>query len=228
MSQPKGSEPKSVKCIVDSQGYCILRDQPEGQWWPRLTKRLEHFARHYPGRKALLPDPVFVEFATAGFMRVLAKTLLGPNPVVHHVCGRLLVQGTEKPWHHDRDGDMPRANAGMYHVMVYPKGLPRTVAPLVIMPGTHLTAVRRDAPRELVSLAPPAQPVSVWSDEPLVVVLDSALWHMRPAAPAFEPRFDLNVSYCTLSGPWTERDTYTAILKQSAAHSAYPEWFRTH
>ena len=111
--------------------------------------------------------------------------------------------------------------------MVYPKGLPDTVAPLVVTPRSHLRTVGRGAPRALMAEDLPGEPEEVTSVEPLVVVLDSALWHMRPAVPVLAPRFDLNVSYGTLADCWGERRRYSTVLQLSAAQSTLPDWFRT-
>ena len=216
-----------VKRIVELQGFCTMKGLLPPEWQERLSQRLAYFATQHPGRKALLPDPLFVDFATAPFMRLLATALIESDPVVHHVNGRVLHTGYQKPWHHDRDGLAPRAEAGMYHVMVYPRGLPRTVAPLVVIPKTHLCVVSRSAPQALQCAEPQNTHYEISDESPLIVVIDSALWHMRPATPDSTSRFDLNVSYCRYASTWDERRSYTKILKQSSSISRHPDWFRT-
>lgn len=103
----------------------------------------------------------------------------------------------------------------MYHVMVYPVGLPGDVAPLVVKPRSHLLAVDRQVPNSLGLTVGPDD-IALRGAPGLVLVLDSALWHMRPGAPARSPRFDLNVSFCEPSGTWPERAAWRDVLQEVA------------
>lgn len=210
-------------------GYTVLPEYLSPDWRTRLQERLLHFAARFPGRKALLPDAEFLQFFISDELLAIPRAVLGPTFLFHHANGRALRgSGTSssKPWHHDHDGPaISRARRKrMYHVMVYPAGLPQDVAPLVLKPRSHLLAVDRKAPVSLgVAIDP--EDMILGGAPGLVVVIDSALWHMRPGASTESSRFDINVSFCEPAGSWPERtewcDVHQEIARQLASeHSA--------
>lgn len=210
-------EPCQIE-FLGSEGYLVLDQRLSPGWSQRLRERLMMFAEKWPGRKQLLPDEVFVEFIISDEVLPLAKTVVGEMCLLHHANGRVAASNDQaKIWHHDRDGQiLPYADRiAMYHFMFYPGGLDDGVAPLVLKPRSHLLDVPRSLPAKFGTKLS-ADDVVVIGPEGLVVVLDSAVWHMRPATASSLPRFDLNISFVGGPGHWPEREELTPVFAQVA------------
>lgn len=204
-----------IKAEILEKGYCELQHPNPEFLQSELVQELERIFKLFPGRKSLLPEKVIVDFATSEFMRSIAYALIGKDPLIHHVNGRISTGQEEKPWHHDRDENLPRTKMKMYHVMVYPRGLVAPVAPLCVVPGSHKLQSERSEPQQIMKMSENLKVVNLRGNAPLVVVLDSALWHARPSSQSQTPRYDLNVSYCSRAGNWSERNRYSELLLQS-------------
>jgi len=208
----------SQVAFLKSEGYLVLDRRLPPEWAQRLRERLLAFAVRWPGRKQLLPDEVFVEFILSKEVLPLARAVLGEKCLVHHANGRVAASNScAKVWHHDRDGRvLPYADrAAMYHFMFYPGGLDGGVAPLVLKARTHLLEVPRNVPAVLgTSIS--TDDVVLTGSPGLVIILDSAVWHMRPAASSAVPRFDLNVSFVEGPGDWPERQALAPVLSEVA------------
>lgn len=201
---------------LHNYGYVVLANYLSKTWQIKLQERLSLFVTKFPNQKGLLLDPIFLDFATSDELLSLPYSLFGTDFLLHHMNGRVITSSNiSKMWHHDRDGTISARKEGihMYHIMVYPGGLSEEVSPLVVKPKSHLYSVERYTPNHL-SEKIEADDVIIHGNPGLVVVIDSALWHMRPSKISLSPRFDLNVSFCEPVGYWPERNKLNNILQQ--------------
>lgn len=212
------------KASLQRDGYLVLERWLPKCWSRKLEQRLTFLSSKFPGRKALLPDPVFEDFCVSDEVLELARGVLGEDLLFHHANGRVLYPGAGgKPWHHDRDGAVlpPDERIGMYHFFFYPLGLCGSSGPLIVRPGTHLHEVPRDEPAQLRCTVSAAD-VSIVGGPGLTVVADSALWHMRPPLGGGRPRFDINLSFVASPGDWPERREYRSVLSEIGERRGEP------
>lgn len=217
-------ELEAVRQILERDGYATLFNALPAHEATEVRQVLEEHFSAPLATKRLLKNPFFARLSTREWITQIVACLLGPETLVHHANGRVLCDGSPKPWHHDFDGERSSSHElTMIHVMLYPDGLPPGVAPLCVAPGTHRELVPRNAPEELMRTSP-RRHVQLQSMVPFIVVLNSALWHMRPASRSGSIRYDLNISYCSARQQWSERDEYRQDLS-AAANYAGPRWF---
>lgn len=196
-------------------GYLIFQRFFPPEKCKTLERALRQLTRFSPKSKSVVPHPVFNELVFHPSILIFASCLLGDHFLFHHANGRELIGlDISKPWHHDYDGNREARSreSSMIHIMGYPSGLAEDTAPLVLLPGSHLVPVDRSYPRQFQLKRLPNQLVVV-GEPGLLVVIDSAIWHMRSRATAEGPRLYFNLSYCKAGEPRPERAMYSTIIQ---------------
>lgn len=196
-------------------GYLIYPNFFSPEKCRRFVRALRQLTRYSTKSKSVVPHAVFNELIFHPSILIFASSLLGEEFLFHHANGRELVgKNLSKAWHHDYDGDRGQGpyESTMIHLMGYPSGLSTDIAPLMILPGSHLVAVDRSYPRQFQMKRLPNE-IRVVGEPGLLVVIDSATWHMRCRAKSKRPRPYFNLSYCKLGQPRPERATYSFILQ---------------
>lgn len=205
------------------EGFLIVGDVLSECTNKKIIQTLDMFSEVYPGRKSLLPSEFFLDLITSKEIIDIASSLLPPKFLFHHANGRrtdLKQAKTEKTWHHDYDGEPQPFDTRpkMVHIMIYPAGLPENVAPLAVVRGSHKKVVARHFPNQF-GVEVDEDTVLLRSDKPILVVVDSSLWHMRPAAMHETARYDVNLSFCCSSSTWPERRKYSEVLSYARENS---------
>ncbi|MEU7575485.1 phytanoyl-CoA dioxygenase family protein [Micromonospora sp. NPDC049240] len=206
---------QSISARVDSDGYAVLPDWLEPHWCERLIAGLDERGRQAPEDKRLMPHQPFLDLLVEPAILDLVTSVLGPDPLFHHANGKRITDGAGKPWHHDFDSVTPWDGdpaSVMLHVMIYPAGLTPENGPLVLRPRTHRMRVPRHHPNAL-GYQVEADDVTLTAGPGTVVLVHSALWHMRPPSHVTEPRYYLNFSFIG-NAPVTrpEREGYSDLL----------------
>lgn len=212
---------RSQQDELERVGYLRLPSYFAKEHCQRMVGRLQFLRAERPNTKFLLPDPLFFELLMSDAVLSIPASLFESTYLFHHANGRILeAGGPGKPWHHDYDDFSPwrPGKPRMIHIMVFPAGLDDAVSPLVIRPGSHLKTVLRHIPNKQ-GFKITQEDVQVRGDPGLVVVLNSALWHMRPPNPGPKERYDLNFSFCERRGHWPERSEYTSTLSRLRANA---------
>lgn len=206
---------QSINSQVDADGYAVLPAWLERQWCVRLIAGLDERWRQAPKDKRLMPHQPFLDLLTEPAVRDLVASVLGSSHLFHHANGKRITDGAGKPWHHDFDSATPwdgDPTSMMLHVMIYPAGLAPGNGPLVLRPRTHRMGVPRHYPNSL-GYQVEAGDVTLTAEPGTVVLVNSALWHMRPPSDATDPRYYLNLSFIG-TAPVTrpEREEYSDLL----------------
>jgi ectoine hydroxylase-related dioxygenase (phytanoyl-CoA dioxygenase family) len=212
---------------MKAHGFAVLPGWMPPSWSERLVAGLDALWRDRPGQKRLMPHEPFVELLAGSLLDRLVAPVLAQDYLFHHANGKRITDGAGKPWHHDYDGHEPwdgRLATMMIHVMVYPNGVAADNGPLLLRPGTHRVAVPRHQPNQQ-EYAIRAGDVTVTGPPGTVVLLNSAMWHMRPPCRVDRPRHYLNYSFIGPAAvPRPEREEYTQLLAElPAAAPAGPQ-----
>ncbi|MFV2104393.1 hypothetical protein [Micromonospora sp. LOL_024] len=216
MHSSRGTEAiGAARDAVHRDGYAVLPDYLPPVWNDRLVAGLDRLAETHPESKALIPHEPFLELLCTDLVQAPVAAVLGGSYLFHHANGKRITDGAGKVWHHDFDSDETwdgSAATMMMHVMVYPAGLSAEKGPLVLRPGSHLVGVPRHHPnRQGYEIR--SDDLVLTGDPGLVVLVNSAMWHMRPPSDAHGPRHYLNLSFI---GPARtvrpERDTYGDLI----------------
>jgi hypothetical protein len=163
--------------------------------------------------KSVVPHPLFEELVGDERLIQLARTILGDEPLFHHANGRVLPENfPSKPWHHDHDGERSTWGTGMVHFMCYPAGISAGKGPLIVLPGSHERVVARSHPSRHGDARLPGD-VEITGGPGLLVAMDSALWHMRPAPAVLGVRSYFNISYCRRGVVRPERRSLQPMLR---------------
>lgn len=217
---------KIINQVVE-KGYAMLPGWLPEQWSQRLVMGLDRLAEEYPSSKRLMPHEPFLELLAAGVLEPLIQPLLGSDYLFHHANGKMMTDGKGKPWHHDYDGVQVwngSIETMMIHLMLYPAGLSANHGPLVVRPGSHRFGVPRHAAQRYEYQREDSDSLIV-GEPGLVVILNSALWHMRPPSPAGTSRYYLNFSFI---GPAAvirpEREEYSALLPKLPEQVDNEQW----
>ncbi|MEE1795560.1 phytanoyl-CoA dioxygenase family protein [Streptomyces sp. BE308] len=163
-------------------------------------------------------------------------SLLGPSFVFHHLhSDRRPPGGSGKNWHHDyeqrpqRDRDQP-----MIHTLHYIGGLQPTVGSLAVLPGSHHLVAEKDAWTHLGTAAQPGEVLIEELPPGSTVLLHSALFHTRRAAPGPTagggPRYMIDASYCRTGTLWPPvkpywREVLSVGRERGLGQGRWPELF---
>lgn len=201
---------------VRNDGFVTLPEWLPARWSAALCDGLDRMAANHPSTKRLMPHQPFLDLLCTPLLDELVEPVLGPDFLFHHANGKRLTAGEGNVWHHDYDASRPwdgESATMMIHVMLYPAGLSADNGPLVVRPKTHLAAAPRHHPNHHGYEVEPGD-VTVTGGPGTVVVLNSALWHMRPPARP-EPRYYLNYSFIGPGAvPRPERAEYAELLAE--------------
>ncbi|GAA2155910.1 hypothetical protein GCM10009760_56300 [Kitasatospora kazusensis] len=166
-------------------------------------------------------------------MRTLAE-LLGPSFVFHHLHSDRQRPGIAgKPWHHDYEpNDRADPSLLMVHALHYLGGLDETVGSLAVLPGSHRESLGKGALAHLGTAALPGEVVIDRLPPGSTVLLNSALFHTRRAAPAGpgHPRYFVDASYCQTGARWRPvkpfwRQMLARARELGLADGRWPELF---
>lgn len=169
-----------------------------------------------PTSKALLPNPVFESLFCGTPFLTIARAVLGEQFLFHHAHGRAMpAASVGKHWHHDFDGPSPWSSGSpmMIHLMGYPDGLDEERGPLVVLPGSHKRFVAREFPN-VYGLESIGGARTLVGEAGMMVVINSALWHMTRPSRSQRVRYYFNFSYCQYGVARPERESYRSILKR--------------
>ncbi|MEE1740339.1 phytanoyl-CoA dioxygenase family protein [Streptomyces sp. BE147] len=162
--------------------------------------------------------------------------LLGADFVFHHLhSDRRPPGGSGKNWHHDyeqspqRDRDHP-----MIHALHYIGGLTPAMGSLAVMPGSHGQVAEKDAWNHLGTAWQPGEVLIDELPPGSTVLLHSALFHTRRAAPGpatgGDPRYMIDASYCRTGTLWPPVKPYwrrvlSAGRDRGLGQGRWPELF---
>ncbi|MFJ2785609.1 MULTISPECIES: phytanoyl-CoA dioxygenase family protein [unclassified Streptomyces] len=162
--------------------------------------------------------------------------LLGESFVFHHLhSDRRPAGGAGKSWHHDyeqapqRDRRLP-----MIHALHYIRGLRPEWGGLAVLPGSHREVAEKDARSGLGTDVLPGEVVVDDLPPGSTVLLHSALFHTRRAAPAPRsstagPRYMIDGSYCRTGTLWPPVKPYwrqvLAVARLRGLDAGRPELF---
>ncbi|WP_405739313.1 phytanoyl-CoA dioxygenase family protein [Streptomyces sp. NBC_01525] len=161
--------------------------------------------------------------------------LLGESFVFHHLhSDRRPAGGAGKPWHHDyeqrpqRDRRFP-----MIHALHYLGGLKPGSGGLVVLPGSHREVAEKGTHSHLGTGVLPGEVVIDDLPPGSTVILHSALFHARRAAPAVPagagPRYLIDGSYCRTGTLWPPVKPYwrqvLAVARSRGLDAGRPQLF---
>ncbi|MEV7421375.1 MULTISPECIES: phytanoyl-CoA dioxygenase family protein [unclassified Streptomyces] len=195
-----------------------------------------------PGRTPP-PDEVELGMAAHGELAAHApllellgdERLLGPSFVFHHLhSDRRPPGGGGKSWHHDYEQRPQRDRTyPMVHALHYIGGLRPAMGALAVLPGSHRQVAEKDAWSHLGTAEQPGE--AVIDDLPAgsTVLLHSALFHTRRAAPGplrgEGPRYMIDASYCRTGTRWPPVKPYwrtvLAVGRERGLGQGHPELF---
>lgn len=144
--------------------------------------------------------------------------LLGPDFVFHHQhSDRRPADGSGKSWHHDYEEPSHGGRAHpMIHTLHYLGGLVPGTGALVVLPGSHLRRVEKDAWSHRGTAELPGEVLIDALPPRSTVVLHSALMHARraPARPRADsgPRYMVDASYCRTGTLWPPVKPYWRMV----------------
>ncbi|MEO3974773.1 phytanoyl-CoA dioxygenase family protein [Streptomyces sp. CAU 1734] len=210
------------------QGYLVLPGFLPPDLVARLKPEVDHWVDTGLRRRSidacLAPDtdgpPPLVELqlpahgelaAHPPLLRLLAG-LLGPSFVFHHLhSDRRPPDGPGKSWHHDYEQypQLDRVHA-MAHALHYIGGLEPGMGGLAILPGSHRDIADKTALAHFGTAELPGEVLLDRLPPGSTVLLHSALFHARRAAPASGegvprasgPRYMIDGSYCQTGRKW--------------------------
>ncbi|MFD4858697.1 phytanoyl-CoA dioxygenase family protein [Streptomyces atratus] len=172
-----------------------------------------------PARVELQMDAHGELAAYAPLLELLSDaSLLGSSFVFHHLhSDRRPPGGGGKSWHHDyeqhpqRDREYP-----MIHALHYIHGLQPAMGALAVLPGSHQHVAEKDAWNHLGTTELPGEVLIDELPQGSTVVLHSALFHTRRAAPAplrgGGPRYMIDASYCRTGTLWPPVKPYWRMV----------------
>lgn len=200
----------------NTDGYLVFPGFFDETWSTRLTQALDGLRVTRRDSKAVVPNEVFNSLIWQPALVAIVRSILGATFLFHHANGRALASDAPgKPWHHDFDGPVPWSLGlpKMVHVMGYPQGIDEECGPLVVLPGSHTRTVERGYPNAFGfdTLEGEKQ---ITGDTGLLVVLNSALWHVRRENRSNRTRYYFNLSYCQFGTERPEREKYREILER--------------
>ncbi|MFJ4774325.1 phytanoyl-CoA dioxygenase family protein [Streptomyces uncialis] len=207
-----------------TDGYVVLPGFLPPDLLARLRPEVDHWVDSGLRRRSIdacrPPGPVpggpppFVEIelpahgelaAHPPLLRVLCH-LIGPDFVFHHLhSDRRGAAAPGKDWHHDYEQRPQRdRRVPMAHALHYIGGLDPSMDPLAVLPGSHREVVGKTARAHLGTGELPGEVVIDDLPPGSTVLLHSALFHARRAAP--EPaggfRYMIDGSYCRTGVKW--------------------------
>ncbi|MFF2328540.1 MULTISPECIES: phytanoyl-CoA dioxygenase family protein [unclassified Streptomyces] len=161
--------------------------------------------------------------------------LLGGAFVFHHMhSDRRPAGGAGKSWHHDYEQRPQRDRRfTMVHALHYICGLRSDQGGLAVLPGSHREVAEKNARSDAGSDVLPGE-VAIDDLPPgSTVVLHSALFHTRRAAPASGvsagPRYMIDGSYCRTGTLWPPAKPYwrhvLAAARSRGLDAGRPELF---
>lgn len=162
--------------------------------------------------------------------------LLGPAFVFHHLHSDRRPPGDSgKSWHHDyeqrpqRDREYP-----MIHALHYIGGLQPAMGSLAVMPGSHQQVAEKDAWSHFGTAEQPGEVLIDEVPPGTTVLLHSALFHTRRAAPGpsgdGNPRYMIDASYCRTGTLWPPvkpywRSVLSVGRERGLGQGCWPELF---
>lgn len=164
------------------------------------------------------------------------ERLLGQAFVFHHLhSDRRAPGGSGKSWHHDYEQRPQRDRAHpMIHALHYIGGLRPAMGPLAVLPGSHRQVAEKDAWSHLGTAEQPGEVLIDELPPGSTVLLHSALFHTRRAAPGPTedggPRYMIDASYCQTGTLWPPvkpywRTVLTVARERELRQRDWPELF---
>ncbi|WP_419992404.1 phytanoyl-CoA dioxygenase family protein [Streptomyces boninensis] len=185
--------------------------------------------------------PAHGELLTHEPLLAALEQLLGPGFGFHHLHSDRRPPGSPgKDWHHDyeRDattgGEPPRAYT-MVHALHYLGGLDSEVGGLALLPGSHRETAPKDARAHLGTAELPGEIFLGELPPGSTVLIHSALFHTRRAAPGGDrrERYMADGSYCQAGARWRPVKPYWRHMLARARElglggTRWPDLFADH
>lgn len=180
--------------------------------------------------------PAHGELAAYPPLLELLGQLLGPSFVFHHLhSDRRPPGGPGKSWHHDYEQRPQRDRRHpMVHALHYIGGLRPAMGALAVLPGSQRQVAEKHAIDHLGTAVLPGEVLIDELPPGSTVVLHSALFHTRRAAPGsvggVGHRYMIDASYCRTGTRWPPvkphwRHVLAVARERGLDHGRWPELF---
>ncbi|MFJ2603609.1 phytanoyl-CoA dioxygenase family protein [Streptomyces sp. NPDC087425] len=220
-------------------GGLVERLLPEVDRWVETGWRQQSIDAVRPGAGA--PETVELDLEAHGELAAYpplldllgSADLLGGSFVFHHLhSDRRPAGGTGKNWHHDyeqrpqRDRRLP-----MVHALHYIGGLRPEAGGLAVLPGSHREVAEKNARDHLGTAVLPGEVLIDELPPGSTVLLHSALFHTRRAAPSdcAGHRYMIDGSYCRTGTRWPPVKPYwrqvLAVGRARGLDAGHPDLF---
>ncbi|MFE4451658.1 phytanoyl-CoA dioxygenase family protein [Streptomyces sp. NPDC056796] len=252
MSDYAGSAVDAARFSRD--GYLVLPDFLPASLVARLSPEVDHWVGTGLRQRSIdacrrpeefgPPPVVELHMSAHGELAVhppllkLLGELLGPHFVFHHLhSDRRPAGGSGKSWHHDYEQRPQRDRTHpMIHALHYIGGLEPAMGGLALLPGSHREVAEKDARAQLGTAVLPGEVLVDALPPRSTVILHSALFHTRRAAPGPVEgagfRYMIDASYCR-TGPGVQwppvkpywRQVLAVARERGLARSMWPNLF---
>ncbi|MFC9948532.1 phytanoyl-CoA dioxygenase family protein [Streptomyces pratensis] len=252
MSDDAGTAVDVAKFFVD--GYLVLPGFLPAALVTRLSPEVDHWVdtglrqrsidacrglkEFGPPSVVELHMPAHGELAVHPPLLNLLGELLGPSFAFHHLhSDRRPAGGSGKSWHHDYEQRPQRDRTHpMVHALHYIGGLRPEMGGLALLPGSHMEVAEKNVRAALGTAVLPGEVLLDELPPRSTVILHSALFHTRRAAPGRVDgagfRYMIDASYCR-TGPGIQwppvkpywRQVLAVARERGLADGKWPELF---